>query len=376
MTGKRRRSGRSLPAESIAAFQESLLGWYARHRRDLPWRRTPTPYRIWVSEIMLQQTRVRTVLPYYERFLKRFPDVKSLARASESEVLELWAGLGYYSRARNLLRAAVRIVNDHRGRFPGTMEELRSLPGIGRYTAGAILSIAFNKPMPIVDGNVRRLICRLLGITGRRDEEFFWHQATAWILTGRASDFNQAVMELGALVCLPSRPLCMECPVRNLCMTGKRGNAGRIPLPRPKRESQSVLFTLLLLECRERLLLSKTHGADFIPGEWGLPATAVGTADAARPAAARLAQAALRRRVSLAEAGTLSHAITYRSIRVHVFHAALGGDARLPVPRSGYRWVGRAEAARLLTSSLYRKALRLKWPVRRSAGHRENPQLP
>jgi A/G-specific adenine glycosylase len=359
MTGKRRRSGGGLPAESIAAFQESLLGWYARHRRDLPWRHTRTPYRVWVSEIMLQQTRVRTVLPYYERFLKRFPHVASLARASESEVLELWAGLGYYSRARNLHRAAVRIVSEHRGRFPGTMEELRSLPGIGRYTAGAILSIAFNKPVPIVDGNVRRLICRLLGTTGRRDEEPFWHQATVWIPAGRASDFNQAVMELGALICLPSRPLCTECPVRSLCKTGKRGKAGRIPSPQPKRESQLVLLTLLLLECGERLLLSKTHGASFVPGEWGLPATAVGTAGAARPAAGRLARAALARPVSLTEAGVLSHAITYRSIRAHVFHAALDGNARLPVPRAGYRWVGRAEAARLLTSSLYRKALDL-----------------
>lgn len=362
MTGNRRRAGQNLLRDRTAAFQESLLRWFARHRRDLPWRRTPTPYRVWVSEIMLQQTRVRTVLPYYERFLKYFPDVRSLARASESEVLELWAGLGYYARARNLHRAAVRIVSEHRGRLPGTPEELLSLPGIGRYTAGAILSIAFNKSMPIVDGNIRRLICRLHGITGRRGEEFFWRQAAAWIPAGQASEFNQAVMELGALVCLPSSPLCPKCPVTDFCEARRLGTADRIPPSRPRGTFQSVLFAVLVVEWDGHLLLSRKHAADFIPGEWGLPAATITAEKAARPAASLLARRALGMSVLLEEAGTVSHAITYRRIRARVFRAKPASKIPLPAPRAGCSWVGRSEAARLLTSSLYRKALRAGRP--------------
>jgi A/G-specific adenine glycosylase len=195
--------------EKTRNFQERLLHWYGRHKRELPWRSNPAPYRVWVSEIMLQQTQAKTVLPYYDRFFKRFPDIQSLARASEQEVLALWAGLGYYGRARNLHRAARQIVDDHGGVFPDKLEEILMLPGIGRYTAGAICSIAFNRPLPIVDGNVRRVIRRLHGIGRRIPESHFWNQASAWVPEGKTSAFNQAVMELGALVCLPHRPLCL-----------------------------------------------------------------------------------------------------------------------------------------------------------------------
>ncbi len=356
-TGKVRRAGMDLLAREIAEFQEALLRWFARHRRDLPWRRSPTPYRVWISEILLQQTRVSAALPYYKRFLKRFPNVRSLARASESEVLELWAGLGYYARARNLLRAASAIVRKHHGRFPATPDELLSLPGIGRYTAGAILSIAFNQPEPIVDGNVRRVISRLHGITRRRSEDYFWRQATAWIPPGRASQFNQAVMELGALVCLPSGPLCPECPVNGFCEARRLGISDRIPPPRSKRASQEVQLVLTVVERDGRVLLSTKQATDFIPGEWALPAAAIGSAEMARPAAEALARGALRMSVPLRQAGTVSHAITYHRIRAQVFSATVKGKAGLPQPSTGYDWVSRAEAERLLTSSLYRKAL-------------------
>jgi A/G-specific adenine glycosylase len=358
MTAKTRRGGGKLLRDSTAEFQAALLRWFAKHRRDLPWRRTPTPYRVWISEILLQQTRVRAALPYYERFLERFPDVASLARASEPEVMELWAGLGYYTRARNLRHAAARIMSEHRGRLPETSDQLLSLPGIGRYTAGAILSIAFNQPVPIVDGNVRRLISRLHGITRRRNEEYFWRQATAWIPQGRASDFNQAVMELGALVCLPSGPLCPECPVIGFCEARSRGIADRIPPPRPKRAVRPVLLALLVAECDGRVLLCSRRPADFVPGEWGLPAAAISSLRSARSAATSLLRAALGISVPLHPAAAVSHAITFRRIRAQVFRAELGGKNRLPHPRAGYSWAGLSEAERLLTSSLYRKALR------------------
>jgi len=194
--------------EKTRKFQERILSWHRRHGRSLPWRRRPTPYRVWVSEAMLQQTQVQTVLPYYRRFLRRFPGIKALAAASEAEVTALWAGLGYYSRARNLHRAAGKIVAEHRGKFPDSKDSLLELPGVGRYIAGAVLSIVYGKAEPVVDGNVRRVIGRLHGLPDKAPDSFYWRQAAAWIPAGKASDFNQAVMELGALVCTPAKPLC------------------------------------------------------------------------------------------------------------------------------------------------------------------------
>ncbi len=357
--GKYTRGGGDLVREETAEFQDALLRWFAGHRRDLPWRRTPTPYRVWISEILLQQTRVRTVLPYYERFLRRFPNLRSLAGASEPEVLELWAGLGYYARARNLHRAAGMIISRYRGRFPETTAGLISLPGIGRYTAGAILSIAFNRPEPIVDGNVRRLISRLHGITRPRNEEYFWRQARAWIPPGRASQFNQAVMELGALVCLPSAPLCPECPVSGFCDARRRGIADRIPPPRSKPAPQPVQLALLVAVCEGSILLSRKKAVTFVPGEWGLPAAALGSAEAGHPAATVLARDALGVSLIAREKGRVSHAITHRRIRAQVFVASVKKwKSGMPRIRAGYRWVRRSEAGRLLTSSLYRKALR------------------
>ncbi len=358
MAGKDRRGGGDRLRGKTAEFQDALLRWYAGHRRDLPWRRTPTPYRVWISEILLQQTRVTTVLPYYKRFLKRFPTLRSLARASEREVLELWAGLGYYARARNLRHTAGAIISRYGGRFPETTAELISLPGIGRYTAGAILSIAFNQPEPIVDGNVRRLISRLHGITRPRNEEYFWRQARAWIPPGRASEFNQAVMELGALVCLPSAPLCPECPASGFCEARCRGIADRIPPQRSKPAPQPVQLVLLVAECEGRILLSRKPAVDFGPGEWGLPAAIIGSPEAVHPAATALARGALGVSLVTREEGRVSHALTYSRIRAHVFRTRVKKwKSGMPRARSGYHWVTGPEAERLLTSSLYRKAL-------------------
>ncbi len=213
----------AIPAEfrdsaSLSEFRRRLVSWFRRHGRVLPWRETADPYRIWVSEIMLQQTTVKAVIPYYERFLDRFPDIRSLAAASEGEVLQYWEGLGYYSRGRNLRLAAIAVCDRYAGRFPETVAELQILPGIGRYTAGAIRSFAFDLPAPIVEANTLRLYCRLLAYDGdptsSAGQKLLWSFAESLQPGKSAGRLNQALMELGATVCLPVNPMCETCPIR------------------------------------------------------------------------------------------------------------------------------------------------------------------
>jgi len=210
-----------------------LLKWFGKNARDLPWRRTNDPYAIWVAEIMLQQTQVDTVEPYYHRFLKRFPTVRRLARARPDTVLKLWEGLGYYSRARNLHLAAKTILRDHDGNIPRTKQALLSLPGIGLYTAGAIASIAFNRNEPLVDGNVIRVLCRLLRIRENPKsgpvQKQLWQIAKELLPSGRAGTYNQALMELGATICLPRRPSCDICPLQKICRAKKYGEQAILP---------------------------------------------------------------------------------------------------------------------------------------------------
>lgn len=235
---------KSSPLGQTQALGRQLIDWFAVHRRPLPWREDRDPYRVWISEIMLQQTRVDTVIPYYERFLAAFPTVDALAAASETDVLKLWEGLGYYSRARNLHRAAKEIVARFDGRLPPTVEELLTLPGIGRYTAGAIASIAFDQPVAAVDGNVLRVVARLLGITEvitkaavqRRVAE----QVVAMMPPGEAAAMTEALMELGALVCLPRNPLCARCPWRDDCLAQAQGIAEQLPV-RPRRTPPRIV---------------------------------------------------------------------------------------------------------------------------------------
>jgi A/G-specific adenine glycosylase len=225
--------------KNIAAFRRALLRWYDLHHRDLPWRGTRDPYRIWVSEIMLQQTRVIAMLEHYRMFLERFPDVRTLAAASEDEVLSAWSGLGYYRRARMLRRCAMELVQNHGGRFPQTSEGLAALPGIGRYTAAAIASIAFSEPDAVVDGNVERVLQRVTGI-GLSSAQT-WQHAQGFLVKSRPGDFNQAMMELGATLCLPRAPQCGACPVQKWCAT-----QGEIPRgkPRPQQQKKQIWCSL------------------------------------------------------------------------------------------------------------------------------------
>jgi A/G-specific adenine glycosylase len=246
--------------EKTAEFQRRLLDWFRASRRDLPWRRTRNAYRVWVSEIMLQQTRTAAVLPYYRRFFRAFPSLRALARAREEQVLRAWAGLGYYSRARNLHRAAQIIVREHGGRFPSTLDEALALPGVGDYTARAVLSIACGERLAVLDGNVARVVARREAIEGDLRAPARWKQLQAiadrWLAQGAPGDWNQAMMELGAMVCTPRQPRCGACPVREGCRAFRLGMADRLPERRVKPATVRLhVAAAVLLDERGRTLL-------------------------------------------------------------------------------------------------------------------------
>jgi A/G-specific adenine glycosylase len=302
---------------------------------------------------MLQQTQVRTVVPYFERFVGRFPTIAALAAAPIEEVLEAWAGLGYYSRARNLHRAATTIMARHAGGVPRELEDLLGLPGIGRYTAGAIRSIAFNLPEPIVDGNVKRVITRLHGIEEKIAQTFHWEQATAWTDRRHPSDFNQAVMELGALVCTPVNPLCDSCPVATLCEARRKGIQNAVPRARKLALRAIVRLAILVLESEDRVLVVR-QPLTFVPGTWGLPSVVLGEDEDPESAASKCARTALGRPVRLLATGTVSHAITYRSITALVYHARCA----TPMDASARKSVPLAKVGSVLTSALFHKAIK------------------
>lgn len=251
---------------NLSTFRRALLRWYDANHRDLPWRRTQDPYRIWISEIMLQQTRVAAVLEHYRLFLERFPDVRALAAAPESAVLAAWSGLGYYRRARMMRQCAQNIAKDHGGHFPETSQSLQSLPGIGRYTAAAIASIAFAEPIAVVDGNVERVLERIAGRVLPKKE--FWQQAQALLEISRPADFNQSMMELGALVCTPRQPKCNVCPVRKWCAT--RGEVPRTQLLQSGQSKKEIWYTLEERAQRIRLI-QRPADLSLMAGMWELP---------------------------------------------------------------------------------------------------------
>jgi A/G-specific adenine glycosylase len=272
-----------LSPREIANIRKRLLGWFAAHRRELPWRTNRDAYRVWVAEIMLQQTRIAAVLPYYERFLARFPDVGSLGRARQDEVLKLWSGLGYYSRARNLHAAAKEIASRFNGRFPRDPEAALALPGIGHYTAAAVLSIAYDVPLAVLDGNVARVLARLGAVRGDLREPRRWKalgaEAQRLLALQAPGDWNQALMELGETVCTPRSPQCKLCPINRWCRARKRGLVEYIPAPRKKRASVRIqIAAAILRDPRGRTILVKDPGAHdgvLFSRMWQFPAVEV-----------------------------------------------------------------------------------------------------
>ncbi len=262
-------------ANWVRRLRRNLLGWYERNARDLPWRRTSDAYRIWISEIMLQQTTVAAVVPYFERFMARFPSVGDLAAAQEEDVLRLWEGLGYYSRARNIHKTSKRITADHGGTFPPAVAELLKLPGIGRYTAGAIASFAFDAQAPIVEANTLRLYCRLMGFQGdprsTDGQRLLWDFAKQILPRKQPGCFNQALMELGGTVCAPTSPACDRCPLRSCCATFAQGLQSEIPRPATRAAITQVTEASIAIRDGQRyLLLRRPEGARWA-GLWDFP---------------------------------------------------------------------------------------------------------
>ena len=355
-----KRGGGEPHDKSVRAVRGPLLRWYRRHRRDLPWRRTSDPYAIWVSEVMLQQTRVAAVLGYYQRFLERFPDVARLAAATDEEVLGAWSGLGYYRRARALHAGAQAVLERHGGRLPRDPAALRAIPGIGRYTAGAIASIAFALPEPIVDGNVRRVLSRLLALDGRDDtagdERRLWEVAATLVRGNAPGDLNQALMELGAQVCTPRAPRCPVCPWRGSCRALAQGEPERFPAPKRRRPTVTVRAAVALVARGDRLLLERPGDASPLRGAWDLPALELGgDADAAS-----VVRKEMRRRHGLAISeprplGVERHGILHRSFRLEIYSCRLlrGGVAGRPM----LRWLDEADRESAPVSGATRKAL-------------------
>ena len=259
------------------AIVAPLLDWYDAGHRDLPWRASPTPYHVWVSEIMLQQTRVEAVRGYYDRWMQSLPDIRALAAADESVYMKLWEGLGYYSRVRNLHRAAVEVCETYDGALPADYDKLRALPGIGEYTAGAIASIAFGLPVPAVDGNVLRVAARLdndfTPITDVKYKKQTRTRFAALMPADRPGDLNQALMELGAMICLPNgAPLCGDCPVQHLCLGYHHGNAAALPMRAAKKARRVEARTVLLIRCGELVGIRRRPDSGLLAGLWELPA--------------------------------------------------------------------------------------------------------
>ena len=326
-----------LAGRALKTFQKQLLAWFRTHQRDLPWRRSRDPYRIWVAEVMLQQTRIAAVMPYYQRFLSRFPTVHSLSRARETEVLKLWSGLGYYSRARNLHRAAKTIVAGHHGQFPRTLDAVLELPGIGTYTAAAVLSIAFDAPLAVLDGNVARVLARIKAIRGDLRAPKNWRALSAaaqdLLATQAPGDWNQSLMELGEVVCTPQSPHCAECPVARHCRAYTQGLTGVIPAPRRKRAAVHMeIAAAILCDPRGRTLLIRDPGAHdtvLFSRMWQFPAVEV-TRHARTELEAHLRATLAIKEISLEELPTARHGVTFRNITLLPFLANVPKLPKLP----------------------------------------------
>jgi A/G-specific adenine glycosylase len=315
-----------------------LLSWYARSHRDLPWRRTRDAYRVWVSEIMLQQTRVETVIPYYERFLVRFPDVRSLADAPLEDVLTHWSGLGYYRRARMLHAAAATIVREHAGRFPATLDAASELPGIGRSTAGAIVSISYGTRAPVLDGNVQRVLARVHALRGDLDRRaartMLWSLAQELVDTEQAGDVNQALMELGATICLPfAAARCGECPVAELCLAREQRLVATLPEKAKVRAPARQTWAVAVIERGDRWLVRRRDEAGLLAGLFEFPTCELSDADAKSADSRRAALAAWLQEslgLSASPRGELlvhRHAISNRDVTERVFAATVRGRA-------------------------------------------------
>ncbi len=387
-TNTRRKSPLAATPSAPARLQSALLEWFAIHRRDLPWRSEPRdPYRVWLSEIMLQQTQVATVIPYYERWLQRFPTLKDVAEAPIDNVLKLWEGLGYYARARNFHRAAQIIMRDYGGQVPDTVEALRKLPGVGRYTAGAIASLAFGRDAAVLDGNVRRVLSRLYALADAQSPaalKRLWQLSESLLLAGRAGPFNEALMELGATLCAPRAPECPRCPIRAECRAFAAGRPEAYPArtarpPLPHRFSVAAVIE----DANGRALMAQRAPQGLLGGLWEFPGGELEPADGEDEVgrARRLAQLVQERAgISIHVTpddliGIVRHTFTHFRLTRWVARVRLAQASPAPQCGNGYiavRWVTREEMSRLALTRSDQKICDL---VFGRASHTPHPSL-
>lgn len=343
-----------------------LLAWFARHARDLPWRRTRDPYAIWVSEVMLQQTQVKTVIPYWQRWMRAWPSIEALARARPASVLKLWEGLGYYSRARHLHRAAKVVLAKFGGRFPTDFEAILALPGIGRYTAGAICSIAYNQPRPVLDGNVTRVLTRVFGIEEATRSPHvlrrLWRLAETLVQHAAATEppgqrccaaLNQALMELGAVLCTPRAPRCVECPVKHLCRARRLGRAETLPRLGPRSPTAARRVAAFVLEHRGRFLVRQRGDGGINARLWEFPNVEI--SDGPQDPATLAGQVWGASRATWRHLARLRHAITRYRITLDVYAAQLAGPP--PARRPGEHWLTPAQLDRRAFSAAHRRII-------------------
>lgn len=344
---------------------QNLLKWYAKNGRTLPWRGSSDSYAIWISEIMLQQTRVEVVIPYYSRWMERFPTVKVLAKASEQDVLKSWEGLGYYSRARNLHKSAKIVIREFAGELPRSISALRKLPGIGRYTAGAIASIAFGMDEPTLDGNLRRVYARLTNLEIPADstdgEKKLWSIAAENLPVGRAGDFNQALMDLGATICLPKKPNCTLCPLKNACQALKNGAQEKRPILKPKDVLPTVLQGSVVIVRHGRVLLARRPLKGLLGGLWEFPNGRI------KDFSARELPKAIRSEYGLSvskemKLGTVRHAYSHFRVDVQVYSGSMSGSLNVSTDKEGrtkiIKWVKLSELEDLPMGKIDRQIAR------------------
>jgi A/G-specific adenine glycosylase len=352
--------GRDLSSKDAAVVRGAMLRWFHRNARTLPWRRTKSFYPVWVSEVMLQQTQVETVIPYYRRFLTEFPTLQSLAASPLERVLELWSGLGYYRRARNLHQATRVVLEKFGGRFPRDLATAQSLPGVGGYTARAVLSIAFDLPYAVLDGNVARVMARVRGLRGNMQQAPFRRgveQALARTLSRRnPGAFNQALMELGQTVCLPRSPRCPRCPLRKWCAAYRLGDPERFPQPRRRRPTEMMyLAAAIIQDSGGRVALVRGLDDGLLDDVWNFPSAFGATRRQARERLIQKLECFDRDTVKLSRPySTLKHGITFRSIEVHPYPAHLAGSEK---PR-GVRWFSTSRLPKKAVSQLTHKIAR------------------
>lgn len=340
-----RKTGFAEQEDERADFARELLSWFDRNRRDLPWRREYRPYHVWIAEIMGQQTQMERVVAYFQRWVEEFPDIISLAVAPEQRVMKAWEGLGYYSRARNILRAASLLMARHGGEIPADYHQLLALPGIGAYTAAAIMSIAFNQPYPVLDANVQRVLARLINLDmplpGAGSQRVLRESATRLLADESPRMFNQAMMELGALVCGARRPACDRCPVRSHCRALAADVVARRPLPRPRSRRIQITMACVILCRRGKIYIQQRLPDDVWGGLWEFPGGRLKAGETPEQAARRelLEETSFRAGV-LRPFQTVTHCYTRYRVTLHAFISSFGAGSHVPElhAASSYRW--------------------------------------